>query len=109
MRINQVIRQARQWVSRNPDKARQAIDKVGSTVNSKTGGKYADKITKAGDAVGSGLGVPKGTAPGQVPTPRQESAPGQMPPHGGQAGQTGQADGTVPGQVRPQDGPPAGR
>jgi hypothetical protein len=41
---------AKNWVSKNPDKAGQAIDKAGAFFDQKTKGKYSDKVNKARSA-----------------------------------------------------------
>lgn len=38
------------WVSKNPDKAGQAIEKAGNLFDQKTKGKYTDKVNKAQSA-----------------------------------------------------------
>lgn len=38
------------WVSKNPDKAGQAIDKAGDLFDQKTKGKYAGQVDKAQNA-----------------------------------------------------------
>ncbi|KUI39423.1 antitoxin [Mycobacterium sp. GA-2829] len=38
------------WVSKNPDKAGQAIEKAGDLFDQKTKGRYADKVDKAQNA-----------------------------------------------------------
>ncbi|MDF8263030.1 antitoxin [Luteipulveratus flavus] len=99
MAISDLINKARQWASKNPDKTRQAIDKVEDAVDSRTGGKYRDKVDQAGDAVGGQLGIPKeqqggGTPtqqPGQTPTQQPgQTQPGQTQPGQTSPGQTGQ-------------------
>ncbi|KNX37810.1 antitoxin [Luteipulveratus halotolerans] len=98
MAISDLVNKAKQWASKKPDKARQAIDKVEDVVDSKTGGKYRDKVDQAGDAVGGQLGIPKegapqGQAPQQGQQPQGQQAPQQpqgQQPQGGQAPQQGQ-------------------
>ncbi|MCK0172709.1 MULTISPECIES: antitoxin [Mycobacteriaceae] len=41
------------WVSKNPDKAGQAIEKAGDFFDQKTQGKYTDKVNKAQSAARS--------------------------------------------------------
>lgn len=96
MGLADIVSKAKGWAAKNPDKARQAIDKVEHAVDSKTGGKYKDQIDKAGQAVGGKLGVPtegqQGGQSGQVPQGGQQGQtppadnPGQQTPPGGQAG-----------------------
>ena len=83
MAISDLINKAKQWASQNPDKARQAIDKVEDVVDSKTGGKYRDKVDQAGDAVGGQLGIPKDGQQGQAPQQGQQPQQGQEPPAAG--------------------------
>lgn len=100
MAFNNLFDKIKGYARQNPDKARKALDKVEQTVNSKTGGKYSDKLSKAGDAASKGLGLDENqqgqqTEPGQV---GQQSQPGQTP----QQGQTPQTQtpqgGQEPGQ-----------
>ncbi len=46
---------AKEFAAKNPDKVDQAIDKAGDIVDSKTGGKFADKVDKAQDAAKKAL------------------------------------------------------
>ncbi|YAL82580.1 antitoxin [Dermacoccaceae bacterium W4C1] len=82
MALNNIIGKIKGFAQKNPDKAKQAIDKVSQTVDQKTGGKYSDKIDKASDAASNGLGLEKdkGTS-GQTDTPAQPKT------EGGQAAQ----------------------
>lgn len=40
------IDKAKNFASKNPDKVRQAVEKVGDEIDKRTGGKYADKIDR---------------------------------------------------------------
>ncbi|MBO0680296.1 antitoxin [Mycolicibacterium sp. S2-37] len=42
-----IFDKVKNWVSKNPDKAGQAIEKAGNLFDQKTKGKYADKVNKA--------------------------------------------------------------
>lgn len=68
--------QAQQAVADNKDKIQGAVQNVGEAANSRTHGKYADKIAKVGDKVSGGVekfaqggtagpegGAPEGGAP----------------------------------------------
>lgn len=74
--LGAIIGKAKQVIQDNPDKVRAGLDKVEQVVDSKTGGKYRDQISKGADALESALGVPKSqTVPGQVsPTDSDASA-----------------------------------
>ncbi len=56
--------QAQQAVADNKDKIQGAVQSVGEVANAKTGGKYADKIVKAGDKVTAGVDKFGGTSDG---------------------------------------------
>lgn len=106
MAINDLVRKAKSYARQNPDKAKQFIDKIETTVDEKTQGKYRDKVTKAGDAVGGALGVERGGQQGQV------SGDGQQAQGQGQPTSQGEApewkspnEGTGPGEAQRQDGP----
>ncbi len=64
---------ARDYARENPDKVGQALDRVESTVSSRTHGKYDTKIGKGSSALRSALGLTsRGTTPPAVdPTPPQ--------------------------------------
>lgn len=40
------IDKAKNFASKNPDKVRQAVEKVGDEIDKRTGGKYAEKIDR---------------------------------------------------------------
>ncbi len=46
-----LVGKAKGYAQQNPDKIDQAVEKVGDTVDKKTGGKYADKVDKAQDTI----------------------------------------------------------
>ncbi|MDN5724959.1 MAG: antitoxin [Propionibacteriales bacterium] len=89
--FNTIVNKLKGIAQKNPDKVRDALEKVEGAVNSRTGGKYSDKLNRASDAAKGGLGIPdQGRAPG--PGPGQ---PGQVP---GQPGQVPDQPGQFPGQ-----------
>lgn len=53
--IKGLANKAKEFAAKNPDKVDRAIDKAGDIVDSKTGGKYADKVDKAQDAAKKAL------------------------------------------------------
>lgn len=89
MRLTDVLVKVRQYAVSNPDKTRQVFDKVTRTVDARTGGKYHDKIIKAGQVAQDRLGVPRtGTGTGTTPQPGS-SLPQQdqsFPQNGGLGG-----------------------
>ncbi|WP_018155259.1 antitoxin [Demetria terragena] len=99
MALSKWINKAKAYAQQNPDKAKQAIDKIGTTVDKQTGGKYRDKINKASDSVGGALGVDKqpGQVDGQQQAPKQDG--GQQPKQdGGQQPPQQGSGSTPPGQ-----------
>lgn len=48
--VSQAVSQGRRYVRQNPDKVKEMTSKAGRFVDSKTGGKHADKIAKATQA-----------------------------------------------------------
>ena len=72
MAFKDIVNKARSMVTSNPDAARKAIDKVEQQINSRTGGKYRDQLSKGGDMLEKRLGVdrrdpgPDDEAPGPV-------------------------------------------
>ena len=76
-----LAKQARDYARTNPDSVSSTIGKVESAVSRKVGPKYAAHVSKGGNAVRSGLGIPSGTAhPGATPPPPPPVAPGSTPP-----------------------------
>lgn len=61
------------YAAQNPDKVDQYIEKAGDAADAKTGGKYAQQVDKAQDAVRKNLGT--GPAPGSAPQGGPDSAP----------------------------------
>lgn len=43
--------QAKGFAEKNPEKVDQAVEKVGELINDKTGGKFADQIDQAEEAI----------------------------------------------------------
>lgn len=50
------IDKAKEFASKNPDKVRQAVEKVGDEIDKRTGGKFADKIDRVQEEAGKRLG-----------------------------------------------------
>lgn len=70
-----IFDKAKDFAKGNPDKVNGALDKAGDAINSKTDGKYADKIDSAKGKVGGALGNEGGDQPqGEQP---QGEQPGQ--------------------------------
>lgn len=69
------IDKAKDFVSKNPDKVRQGIDKAGDAFDQRTGGKYADKVDRVQDEANKRLGGERqGERPGERPA---DPAPGE--------------------------------
>ncbi|BDZ58961.1 MULTISPECIES: Rv0909 family putative TA system antitoxin [Barrientosiimonas] len=96
MAIANLFNKLRGYAQKNPDKARQAIEKIEGVVDQKTGGKYRSQVDKASSTAADKLGIPRdqNRQPGQVPTPEGQAPGGQTP------GQT--PGGQVPPQTPPQ-------
>ena len=56
--LSGMFNKAKRAVRDNPDAVRGGLDKVEGLINSKTKGKYADKLTKGRDGIDKALGVP---------------------------------------------------
>ncbi|UXA17306.1 antitoxin [Mycobacterium sp. SMC-4] len=68
------------WVSKNPDKATDAIDKAGDFFDQKTQGKFAEHVDKAQDAARNYVTKDNPDQPGDAQQ-RPPQAPGdQQPP-----------------------------
>lgn len=67
---------AKQFVSKNPDKARKGIDRASQFADDKTGGKYSEKIDKGTER-----------AKGYIENQDQEGSKGQS--EGGEQGRQG--------------------
>ena len=83
MAITDLLNKLRGYAQKNPDKARQAIEKIEGVVDQKTGGKYRSQVDKASDAAADKLGIPRDQQtrqPGQVPSPEGQTPGGQTPP-----------------------------
>lgn len=108
MAINDLVRKAKSYARQNPDKAKQFIDKIETTVDEKTQGKYRDKVTKAGDAVGGALGVEREGQQGQVSGDGQQSqgtGEGQPSSQGEAPEWKSPNEGNGTGEAQRQDGP----
>lgn len=55
------LHKAKQYASENSDTVNNGLNKAEHFVNSKTGGKYSDKISKGREGLTSALGVPADT------------------------------------------------
>lgn len=77
--IKNLANKAKDYASENADKVNQAVDKGGDFIDSKTGGKYADKIDKAQEAAKKQYNKePEGQAPapeGEAPAAPQAQNP----------------------------------
>lgn len=56
--VSGMFEKAKRLIKDNPDAVRGGLDKVESVVNSKTGGKYQDKLAKGRGGLDKALGVP---------------------------------------------------
>jgi hypothetical protein len=82
-RLNELKSKAVDATVEHSDKIQEAVEKVASTANERTGGKYHERIEQAGAKAGSLLDGLKG-APGDAP---QGDAPaGDAPPAGAAGG-----------------------
>ncbi|MBF6171617.1 antitoxin [Nocardia blacklockiae] len=68
-----LVGKGREAASENADKIHGAVDKAGSFIDEKTGGKYTDKIGKGTDAVKNA--IPEKDQPGQGPATPPPAAP----------------------------------
>lgn len=55
MGISDMARKAKEALADNTEAAKKGVDKAGDVVDSKTGGKYADKVDKGQDAAKDAL------------------------------------------------------
>jgi hypothetical protein len=55
MGIKDVVGKAKEKLAENTEAAKQGVDKAGDIADSKTGGKYADKVDKGQDAAKDAL------------------------------------------------------
>lgn len=56
--LSGLFRKAKNLAQTNPDAVRSGVDKVENVINTRTKGKYADKIAKGSGMVDKALGVP---------------------------------------------------
>lgn len=70
------IDKAKEFVSNNPDKVNQGIDKAGDAIDAKTGGQYEGQVDAAQDKARDFLGSGEGAAPQAAP----EGAPQEGTP-----------------------------
>lgn len=59
--LSGIVNSLRRLAGSNPDAVRGGLDKVEGVINSKTGGKYADKLAQGRRGVDSAIGVPSQT------------------------------------------------
>jgi hypothetical protein len=90
-RLNELKSKAVDATVEHSDKIQGAVEKVATTANQRTGGKYQERIEQAGAKAGSLLDSLKG-APGEAPP--DEATPGEATP--------GEA---TPGGATPDDAP----
>jgi hypothetical protein len=91
-RLNELKSKAVDATVEHSDKIQEAVEKVASTANDRTGGKYHERIEQAGAKAGSLLDSLKG-------------APSDAPPGAPSAGEAPRAD--APGGAPSQHGPAA--
>jgi MT0933-like antitoxin protein len=72
-RLNELKSKAVDATVEHSDKIQEAVEKVASTANERTGGKYHERIEQAGAKAGSLLDSLKGAPPGDAPA-------GESPP-----------------------------
>ncbi|AEF41378.1 antitoxin [Hoyosella subflava] len=78
MGFGDIVNKAKNLAQKSPDKAREAIDRVEDTLDSKTGGKYGDQIRKGGDTVEQNLGIAEAAKDAEKsPEPGTGTAPQQ--------------------------------
>lgn len=58
-----------QFIRRNPEKVDRIVNKVGDTVDRRTGGKYRNQINRGRDFARKNYGDGRRQAPGTGPTP----------------------------------------
>ncbi|WP_280381095.1 antitoxin [Nocardia wallacei] len=81
-----LVGKGRDAASENAEKIHGAVDKAGSFIDEKTGGKYTDKIGKGTEAVKNAIPEQGQAKPGQgpatppPPAPEPPAAPGRPPP-----------------------------
>lgn len=98
-KLKEAVEKSRQALGENADKINSVIDSVTSTADSKTGGKYADKLEKLKDTAKGGVDqlageeTPTGASPA---TPTAPAAPSAAPAPGA----------TAPGLSTPEPDPP---
>ncbi|MFD6393273.1 Rv0909 family putative TA system antitoxin [Nocardia sp. NPDC055029] len=98
-----LLGKGKEAVEQNADKINEAVDKAGTFIDEKTGGKYSDKIEKGKDAAkkvvppqsGTGQGPASGTT--TPPNTAPGATPGATPPKPGPGTTAGGAAPTDPG------------
>ena len=98
-RLNELKSKAVDATVEHSDKIQGAVEKVASTADQRTGGKYHERIEQAGAKAGSLRDSLKG-APGDAPT--GDAAPGDAP-----TGDAAPRDAAAPGDAPSEQGPAA--
>ena len=72
-----LAKQARDYARKNPDTVSSSIGKVESVVSRRVGPKYAGHVSKGGNALRAGLGIPQNRAvtPAPAPGPGETTTP----------------------------------
>ena len=88
-----IFDKVKDFLTGNPDKVDQGLDKAGELLNERTGGKYAEQIAKGDDMVRQQLGVPDDQPGATQPAPGvTPGGPGTTPPPPDTAPDTAQVD-----------------
>lgn len=78
--LSGIVGKLRRAVHSNPDAVRGGLDKFEGVINTRTGGKYADKLRKGRRGVDGALGVPSQTRDGFRAGRADDVRPGPVPP-----------------------------
>ncbi|HHV22398.1 MAG TPA: antitoxin [Propionibacterium sp.] len=73
-----IFDKAKDFASKNPDKADGIVDKAGDMIDQRTGGKHAAHVDKGQDFVKGQYGG--GRTPADTPAPNPEAPEGNLPP-----------------------------
>lgn len=71
---------AKQFLSKNPDKTRQSVDRAAGFIDDKTGGKHRQHIDKAAERAKDYVGR-EGESQERRPGGGEQGPQGQQPPH----------------------------
>lgn len=74
-KVKQMVDKAKSYVVQNKDKTAAGIAKAEQTIDTRTGGKYHDQITKAGDQAGQYIDKLPDTQPGTIPNAGPDAGP----------------------------------